>query len=312
MSKLRSGCRNALAASLRALPPFRGKGRLGVTLGRSLTDAADAECRSIVTIEMRDHSLMQIDVRSRTERWAFWTGEYEAAMVRRLSAILQPGWTVFDVGANVGFYTVALGRRLKELGGGTLHAFEPIPSNFERLTRCIALNALAGVVHPHNVALGDEEGLIDMHWEDSERASTGNAVLLKGKVIEEDGLTGNAQARITRLDTLVRQHQIGACHLVKLDVEGAEVLFLRGGAAFLSAQRPIIFGEFNRYWLKQLGHSFLDVAAIAQGWQYRLYRQRERGASFTLLDHSEAGIENVLLCPAETPDSVLTHLGVRR
>jgi FkbM family methyltransferase len=310
MSKLRSGCRNALAASLRALPSFRGKGRLGVTLGRSLTD--DDDRRSIVTIEMRDHSLMQIDVRSRTELGAFWTGEYEAAILGRLSAILQPGWTVLDVGANVGFYAVALGRRLKALGGGTLHAFEPIPSNFERLTHCIALNALEEVVYPHCVALGDEEGPIDMHWDDGDHASTGNAVLLKGRVVLHRVMTANARARITRLDSFVQQERITACHLIKIDVEGAEVLFLRGGATFLGAHRPIIYGEFNAYWLRQFGHSLADVAQIVAPWHYCLFRQGGRAAEFVPLDGPEAGGENVLLCPAETPDSVLTQLGVRR
>ncbi len=133
--------------------------------------------------------------------------------------------------------------------------------------------------------------------------------MLKGKVIEEDNLTGNAAARITRLDSFVEEQQIEACHLIKIDVEGAEVMFLRGGEAFLSRHRPIIYGEFNPYWLKQFNHSFLDVFDIVKPWGYRFFRQQKQ-ARFTEIMQPEVGLADVLLCPSETSDKVLSDLGV--
>lgn len=299
--------RNALAKSFRRLPPFRGKGRLGVAIGRPLVHADD-DADSIAKIVMRDGTLMRIDVRSRTEQWAYWTGEYDAQIISRLAACLTESCTVFDVGANVGFYTIALGKKLSKLHG-KLHAFEPVRSNFERLVDCVSLNALESTVFAHNIALGDEEGTIELHMESKGNASTGNAVMVKGKVRTENNLMINSTAPITHLDSFVQEWGIDSCDLIKIDVEGAEVMFLRGGSNFLSKQRPIIYGEFNPYWLTQFGYSFLDVASIVTPWDYRFFKQVGL-ANFTEVMQPTEGLADMLLCPSETPKILLKNLGV--
>lgn len=312
---MKSTFRNAIAASFRALPRFRGKSYLGAATGRFLT-SEDNEEDPIATVRMLDGSLMLVDVRSRTEQWAYWTGDYDHNVISKLSACLRERCVVFDVGANVGFYSVSLGNKLKPLNG-TLHAFEPVRSNFDRLIRSVELNNLERVVAAHNVALGDEEGTIEMSMENDRNASTGNAVMVKGKITGKLG--SNTNARITRLDDFAREKQIQACHLIKIDVEGAEVMFLRGGSDFLGEHRPIIYGEFSAYWLEQFGHSFVDAANIVAPWGYRLFRSvtsrqnmfKQSGhARFTEFEHPEVGIEDVLLVPSDTPRSVLTSLGI--
>jgi len=299
--------RNSLAASVRALPSFRGKGPLGVAVGRLMTNYQEAE-DCVVTIKMQDGTLMRVDVRSKTEQWAYWTGDYDQAVISRLASCLQKHSVVFDVGANVGFYSIALGNRLRALHG-RLHAFEPVQSNFDRLSESIRLNNLESIITAHNVALGNEEGTIEMFMDNRNNASTGNAVLLRDKILEEGKMKANSTARITPLDSLVQEQKIEACHLIKIDVEGAEVMFLRGGETFLSRTRPIIYGEFNPHWLQQFGHSFLDVAGIVKPWDYRLFKQEGR-ARFTEFKQPGVGIADVLLCPSETPNAVLSGLGV--
>ncbi len=251
---------------------------------------------------------MRIDVRSKTEQWAYWTGEYDTDVISRLATCLQEHCTVFDVGANIGFYSIALGKNLAGLNG-KLHAFEPVPNNYARLQECINLNQLGNTITAHNIALGSEEGMIELYMVTDNNASTGNAVVLKEKVITEDKLKGNATARITQLDSYVQEQGIEACHLIKIDVEGAEVMFLRGGESFLSKTRPIIYGEFNPHWLKQFGHSFLDVVNIVKPWDYRIFKQ-QKGVRFTEVMQPEVGLADILLCPAETPNSVLSELGI--
>lgn len=306
--------RNALGAVSRALPSFRGKSHLGDRIGGFLTNT-DSEEDCIVKIRMWDGSLMTIDLRSRTERWAYWTGEYDRNVISRLSACLEERCVVLDVGANVGFYSVPLGKRLKSLGG-TLHAFEPLRSNFNRLVSLVKSNNLEVVIFAHNVALGDEEGMIEMSVDDDD-ASTSNAVMVAGKAPDEPG--SRETACITRLDSFVREKEIQTCHLIKVDVEGAEVLFLRGGTGFLSEHRPIIYGEFHDYRLKQFGHSFLDVANIVAPWGYRFFKDvAGRQNIFKQLEHArfveftnpEVGIEDVLLVPSDASSSVLASLGI--
>jgi FkbM family methyltransferase len=297
--------RDGLSSAFRALPQFRGKSRAGVAIGRLLTDTTDEE-DCLATVRMRDGSLMRLDVRSRTEAWAYWTGEYDATVISRLRTCLMPGCVVLDIGANVGFYSIALGNSLQQLGG-TLFAFEPVPSNKRRIEDAVQLNRLEETVRVFNVALGDEEGSIDMFMEDDNGASTGNAIMITQSVANE--ISQNVTARITRLDTFADEEKIESCRLIKIDIEGAEVMFLRGARRFLAAHRPIIYGEFNSYWIKRFGCSFLDVVEILKPLGYRFFKETAHG-EFAEEKHPAEGDEDVLLVPAETDDTTLWRLGV--
>jgi FkbM family methyltransferase len=287
--------RDSLAALLRALPPFPRKDRLGRRIMRRLTDfQSDRDC--LVTFRMKDGSRMQADLRSNAEWRSFWTGEYEPETMRLLCSFLKPGAVVLDVGANVGFYSIALGRRLQRMSG-KLFAIEPVQGNFARLTRMIALNGLQDTVTAVNMALGCGEGEVPLYWEEETGAATGNAMLLVG----EDKRAPNAFARLTRLDTLAQEIPITSCHLIKIDVEGAELDFLRGGSAFLQQHRPIICMEFNAVCMKKFGYTFEDVAALVRPWGYRFYRHDGTDAlwntDFAEADGLVSELENLFLLP---------------
>lgn len=298
--------RNSISALSRSLPYFRGKRRLGIEISRLLTNyTSDQEC--ITTVQMRDGSLMQLDVRSGTEQWSYWTGDYDNSTISKLSSCLKEQFVVFDIGANIGFYSVALGRRLKALNG-IIYAVEPVKTNFDRLTTNILLNNLGSVVLAHNIALGDEEGTIEICMANDNNSKTGNAVIVKGK-IPDDYFDVRTKARITKLDIFAKEYKIEACHLIKIDIEGAEVMFLRGATSFLSQHRPIIYGEFNNFFMPKFGCSFLDVVDIVAPWDYRFFKQTKQGY-FIEVKQPEADLENVLLAPSEISNSVLTRLGV--
>ena len=77
---------------------------------------------------------------------------------------------------------------------------------------------------------------------------TGNAVIVK-RGISRDFLKINInnKAQMKKLDTFVKEQKIENCHLIRINVEGAEVMFLRGAISFLGQHHPIIYGEFNNY-----------------------------------------------------------------
>lgn len=298
--------RNSIASLSRSTPYFRGKRRLGNSLSSILTDfEQDAQC--ISNVRMQNETLMQLDVRSRTEQWSYWTGYYDDDIISRLSNCLQEKCVVFDVGANIGFYSIALGRKLQALNG-QLHAFEPVKSNFNRLATNISLNNLKKTVFPHKIALGNDEGLIEMSMENVNNSTTGNAVIVRGE-ISKDYFGMSSQARLTRLDTFVQEQDITNCHLIKIDVEGAEVMFLKGSVSFLSKTRPIIYGEFNNYFLPMFGNSFLDVVDIVSPLDYRFFKQNKSG-KFVEVEKPQPNLEHVLLAPSETSNFILNQLGV--
>jgi hypothetical protein len=172
--------RNAIASFSRSTPCFRGKFQLGKLISNLLSNYNnDREC--ITTIEMRDGSLMQLDVRSGTEQWPYWTGSYDNETISKLSGCLDENCVVLDIGANIGFYSVALGHQVKVLNG-VIHAFEPVKNNFDSLSKNISLNNLERVILTNEIALGDRESSIKMAMASDNKALTGNAVMVKGEI----------------------------------------------------------------------------------------------------------------------------------
>ena len=258
--------RDAAAAAVRGLPPFRGKGRLGDLLHACLVDDDPTSC--VTSFTMRDGSLITVDLRSRMESRAFWTGEYgrDSPLIRRLARCLLPGSVVLDVGANIGFYSIPLGRRLKQIGG-TLYAFEPVESNYRRLSALVRANGLDTTVKSFKVALGDREGLVSLALESGDGAVTGNAVMSGASVPGRPSVV----SPITTLDAFGEAEHIERCDLAKVDIEGSEFAFLKGGERFLRAHRPLILVELHKYWMDHFGWSIGDLEALASEWRYSLY-----------------------------------------
>jgi FkbM family methyltransferase len=305
--------RDSLARLFRALPSFRGKQKVGLALTSLLTNY-DNEPECIVTLKMRDNSIMCIDLRS-FERSVFFTGEYDYALIQRLSSILKPGCTVLDVGANIGFYSVALGLKLKKMSGDSnskIYAIEAVESNFARLKNMIKINELVNIVYPINIALGNRQGEVLFHMTDEGKSTTGNAIWVK----ENKNLTkmkkGDCMSYMTRLDDFVKTHEIENCELIKVDIEGAEFDFLLGGRDFINKCRPIIFSEFNTCLANKFGYSFIDLSKYMKSQNYKLYQQKGLN-NFVFIEELLTNLSNILMIPEERENTNLfEQLGIEK
>lgn len=280
-----------LAALGRATPSFRGKGRLARALHRRLRAHAIARdpMRDVI---MRDGSRARWDLRDDAEALACWLGEADDDVRNALLARVTLDAVVFDVGANVGWWTVPLARHLAP-GGGRVIAFEPVPANRARLDWAVQANAVQGSVQIVPVALGDKPGELGM-WLKSEEtgAGSGTAALVTG--------SGPSHLRVpvVTLDQWAAEQGVVRCDLMKLDIEGAELMMLRGAEQFVAATRPLIFGEFEAYWLSTFDSTFLDVAAWATRMNYRVAKWEPVEGRFVPLTEVAVGVQDVLLEPA--------------
>jgi len=279
-----------LAALGRATPNFRGKGSLARALHRRLSASAIARdpMRDVV---MRDGSRARWDLRDDAEALACWLGEADDAVRDALLARVKRDAVVFDVGANVGWWSVPLARRLAPAGGRVV-AFEPVPANRARLEWAVQANAVQGSVQVVPVALGDKPGELGM-WLKSEEtgAGSGTAALVTG--------SGPSHLRVpvVTLDQWTAEQGVRRCDLMKLDIEGAELMMLRGAERFVAETRPLIFGEFEAYWLSTFGVTFLDVAAWAARMDYRMLKWEPSQNRFVPLTAVAEGVQDVLLEP---------------
>jgi FkbM family methyltransferase len=169
----------------------------------------------------------------------FWLGTYEPELQWALGDLARPGMVAFDVGANIGYITLMLARAVGP--NGRVVAFEALPANVERLERNLALNHLAPrvTVVPGAVAAG--EGTVRFH------------VHASGGMGKAEGSAGRAdepyQSEIsvpsTSLDAFVYQHSGPMPQLVKMDIEGGEVLALPGMRRLLREARPTLLLELH-------------------------------------------------------------------
>jgi FkbM family methyltransferase len=247
----------------------------------------------VCTTTMADGTLLELDARSRTEAGPLWNGSYETGYQRLLGLLLDRfGRVAYDVGANVGLIGVPLARHAGT--DGHVSCFEPVPENAARLRRNISLNGLSNCV-VHEVALGEAAGELRVAREVHHGSTSGNAVIMSGG-LRLKGYDVLHTVPVQPLDSVVAERGLPLPDVIKLDVEGSEVGFLRGATATLAAARPVILGEFNNGLMPAFGTTFLDaVAALPPDY-----------AVFSFVDDTTVeqrtpivGLGDVLLAPRE-------------
>lgn len=160
---------------------------------------------------------------------------------RRDDFLPEPGWVVFDIGANIGIVSVLQARR-----NAVVYAFEPNPDCYRRLLKTIAVNALEGKIHAFNLAVSDLVGTGEMQLE-KKGGTTGGKVVIGGVT-----RPSNASVNVTALDKMVPALNVTQIDLLKIDVEGAEVEVLRGAAQTLLLTKRIILEYHSRALLERV------------------------------------------------------------
>lgn len=159
--------------------------------------------------------------------------------------VAQPGQTIVDAGANVGFYTL---RQAAAVGpSGRVYAFEPNPYAYALLRRNVEQNSFSWVTCLP-FALSAVEGAVGLTAHDR-FTSTGKTFYLDDEVCE----TKNSVPSTT-LDNIVKAYDIRCIHMLKMDTEGAETEIVRGGLdrALPMTQRVVMESHLTRYDVRDL------------------------------------------------------------
>jgi FkbM family methyltransferase len=173
---------------------------------------------------------LELDLRDNLQRTLYFTGTYEPGLLRLLEDELRPGDVVVDVGAHVGVHALTAARRLRELGGGRVVAFEPAPDSAAAVRAGAARNGRG--VEVVQSALGAQEGEIELRGDPrySARDAGVRSQFGAGEVV--------ARAPVTTFDAWAQRARLDRLDVVKLDIEGAEILALRGMRESLRRLEP--------------------------------------------------------------------------
>ena len=154
-----------------------------------------------------------------------WLGSYELEKQTIFSRKIQEGDVVFDVGANVGFYTLLAAQLVGPTG--KVVAFEPVARNLRYLREHLRLNCTSNVV-VIDAAVSNSEA--EVNFDPSPNNSSGH--------FSSDGAL---RVRTVRLDDIVFRDQLPPPDCVKIDVEGAELMVLLGAEQIVRQKKPWIF-----------------------------------------------------------------------
>ena len=161
-------------------------------------------------------------------------GEFSEGECEVFSQIIRPGWTVLELGANIGAHTVVLGKLVGERG--VVWAFEPQRIVFQTLCANVALNDLQNVVCRQQ-AIGEKSDSIVVPRLDYEKENNFGGISL-GRYAENQG----EKVEVVAIDSL----QVPACHFIKIDIEGMEREALIGSEETIERCRPILYVENDR------------------------------------------------------------------
>ncbi len=167
-------------------------------------------------------------------------GSFEVDVCNYVRRFLRPGMTFFDIGANLGLYTIIAGNILRE--NGKVHSFEPSQREFKRLKRNVSLNRLSNVVL-NRMAVLDRETEVKLSVCDDARAAYNSlcAITHPGAI---NSFIRQETVQSTTIDAYLQQNDVKRVNLIKMDIEGAEILALRGGANLLKQRHsPVVIFE---------------------------------------------------------------------
>ncbi len=178
---------------------------------------------------------MALDMQSEKD---YWLGTYEMPLQEAIQDWVKTGWTVFDVGANVGYVSLLLARQVGAQGHVT--AFEALPANVERLKTNLEINALADLITIVPQAVSRENGVARFQVgvsDDTGRLEGSAGRLAPGSTSIEVPTLG--------LDDYIYGDGHAAPQAIKMDIEGGEVLAIGGMRRLLKEARPLLMIEIH-------------------------------------------------------------------
>lgn len=169
----------------------------------------------------------------------YWLGTYEPELQAVVADLLQPGIVAYDVGANIGYITLLLARTVGE--NGQVYAFEALPANLERLQTNLELSGFGSRVTLVPGAVVDRAGPVHFLVGPSggmgkAEGSAGRQNIAYPETITVPGLS---------LDDFIYQDNHPAPQVVKMDIEGGEVMALPGMRRILKEIRPLVLLELH-------------------------------------------------------------------
>jgi len=181
-------------------------------------------------------------------------GEFSEIELSLMSKFIMKDDVVFDIGSNIGAFTVPFAKKVGELG--QVYAFEPQKVIYELLQDNVNKNKLKNV-KVFNVGIGKKKEELELNEIDYSKVGNFGGVSFK---YDSSSFTKNIKdkkykVKITNLNEFM---EIEKCNFMKIDVELMELDILTGGKNFLKRFRPILWIENHQFYPNEINKFLLE------------------------------------------------------
>lgn len=168
----------------------------------------------------------------------YWLGTYEPDLQTAAEKLIQPGYTIYDVGANIGYISLMCARLTGK--NGSVFSFEALPANIKRLTQNVEMNNLSGVITVTHAAVVEKKGEVTFLTHAS--GAMGKA---EGSAGRDEKYRNSITVPGLSLDDFAFSGFNKLPDLIKMDIEGGEGNALKGAKKVLSDKKPILLIELH-------------------------------------------------------------------
>ncbi len=192
---------------------------------------------------------------------AFNFDQYEQEDSEMLYSLVNDGDTIFDIGANIGWYSNHLA---KKLPNATIICFEPIPATFAQLKSNTELNQSQNIIL-NDFAFSDTVKTLSFYYSPALTGASSSV-----NITENDSMI-LLECPADTIDNFVAKNNIPKLDFIKCDVEGAELFVYKGGAATIEKYKPVVFSEMLRKWAAKFGYHPNDIIDFYGNFGYNCY-----------------------------------------
>lgn len=214
-------------------------------------------------VKLRTGELMKVDPTDYLQGLIYYFGMFEPQCIKVFKSLISEGDVVFDIGGNIGLYSIVGSPRVGE--SGYIYTFEPALFHCETIKYNIELNRFKNVAVIQS-ALSDFVGHINLSL--PKGSNKGGYTI--ADLDTEEAASLESKIKVTTLDEFIREEKINLAKLslIKMDIEGAETLALKGMSKVLDL-KPSLLMEVNDTALVRFNSNSEDLCGILNALGYK-------------------------------------------
>lgn len=233
-------------------------------------------------IELKEGVFLELDQSDPVASGAIALGVYERYESELFRSKIKPNMTIIDIGANLGYYTAIASCLAGERG--LVMAFEPESNFFKLLSRNIRRNDLKNVVN-FKLAIAEKNGLTNLYLSNENKGHN--------SLINSEELKNSVQVKTVTLDDFLASNKITKVDMIKMDIEGAEILALEGMKNTLIKHRPLLFLEFSPHSIMKINKNPMDFLLNLREIGYSVFDINKTNQCLDIVTDFQKFIKNI-------------------